>query len=302
VHQKPAAEVAAAWLEVRRKSRLARIFWAAADFCGGELVEPTVRLRMKVPSTRTPTNNSLCAAKSSPEETVRRAEQTRGKTSSAGRILCGLASGHDLSRVDRLAQSLHRETAAGAEDPSLRKDASADAQPSAPVPLAELYDSYAEFVYRSLVGLGIAPARAEDAMQEVFIIANQHLATFEGTFYKAWLFRIAHSVARNVRRAVRRIEAEPLEVAQLVDRGASPFEHAVQAEEIRVLNQLLDQLKDRQREVFVLAELEQMAQTEIAEALGIHVNTVANRLTAARSNLERLLRKRQRGLHSGKVG
>jgi RNA polymerase sigma-70 factor (ECF subfamily) len=135
-------------------------------------------------------------------------------------------------------------------------------------------------------------------MQDVFIIANQHLATFEGTFYKAWLFRIAHSMARNVRRAARRVASEPLEEAQLVDRGASPFEHAAQAEEIRLLNELLDELKDPQREVFVLAELEQMPQVEIAEALGIHVNTVANRLHAARSQLERLLRKRQRTLGS----
>jgi RNA polymerase sigma factor (sigma-70 family) len=203
---------------------------------------------------------------------------------------------------DTLARSFQREDADGPEGALLGEAASVEERPDVPVPLAELYDLYADFVYRSLVGLGIAPARAEDAMQDVFIIANRHLATFEGSFYKAWLFRIAHSVARNVRRAVRRGEGEPLETAHLVDRGASPFEHAVQAEEIRVLNQLLDQLKDRQREVFVLAELEQMAQTEIAEALGIHVNTVANRLSAARSNLERLLRKRQRGLVSGEEG
>lgn len=199
-----------------------------------------------------------------------------------------------------MARSFQREKADGPEGASLSRATSVDERPGAPVPLAELYDLYADFVYRSLVGLGIAPARAEDAMQDVFIIASRHLAAFEGSFYKAWLFRIAHSVARNVRRAVRRAEVEPLEEAQLVDGGASPFEHAVQAEEIRLLNHLLDQLKDREREVFVLAELEQMAQTEIAEALGIHVNTVANRLGAARSHLERLLRRR--ALDPGKAG
>jgi RNA polymerase sigma-70 factor, ECF subfamily len=130
-------------------------------------------------------------------------------------------------------------------------------------------------------------------MQDVFIIANQHLATFQGTFYKAWLFRIAHSVARNARRAARRAQAESLDETQLVAPQASPFEHAAQAEQVRLLSELLEQLKDQQREVFVLAELEQLPQAEIAEALGVHVNTVANRLGAARSNLERLLRKRQ---------
>jgi RNA polymerase sigma-70 factor (ECF subfamily) len=202
--------------------------------------------------------------------------------------------------VSTLARSPQRDAEAGAEGASRRAGVSVDARPGAPVAVAELYDSYADFVYRSLLGLGVAPAGAEDAMQDVFIIANQHLAAFAGTHYRAWLFRIAHSVARNVRRALRRGQAEPLDGAQLVDGGASPFERAAQSEEIRLLNELLDQLKDHQREVFVLAELEELQQIEIAEALGIHVNTVANRLNAARANLERLLRKRQSAPRLGK--
>jgi RNA polymerase sigma-70 factor (ECF subfamily) len=258
---------------------------------------------MKVESTRPPTTNSL----RTPQEKVSsgRDDATPEGSSDGKRhalVELSVVSLRVTTLEDTLAQSFQREKADRPEGASLGKAASVDAFPGAPVLLAELYDLYADFVYRSLVGLGVAPARAEDAMQDVFIIANRHLATFEGSFYKAWLFRLAHSVARNVRRSMRRVEVESLETTQLVDRGASPFEQAVQAEEIRLLNQLLDQLKDRQREVFVLAELEQMAQTEIAEALGIHVNTVANRLTAARSNLERLLRKRQRGLESGKAG
>jgi RNA polymerase sigma-70 factor, ECF subfamily len=190
--------------------------------------------------------------------------------------------------VGTSATPFQREDAAGAEAAPRLESALCDAQPGAPVPLAELYDSHANFVYRSLLGLGVAPARAEDAMQDVFIIANQHLASFKGAFYKAWLFRIAHSVARNVRRAARRAQAEPLE-----DHSASPFELAAQAQQVRLLNELLEQLKEQQREVFVLAELEQLPHTEIAKALGIHVNTVANRLNAARSRLERFLRNRQ---------
>jgi RNA polymerase sigma-70 factor, ECF subfamily len=157
--------------------------------------------------------------------------------------------------------------------------------------LAELYDAYADFVYHSLISLGVAPSRADDALQDVFIVANRHLSSFEGSFYKAWLFRLAHSVARNVRRSMRRAQGTPLETVQLIDRGASPFDQAAQAEQIRLLHALLEELDDEQREVFVLAELEQLAHVEIAAALGVHVNTVANRLHAARANLERLLRK-----------
>jgi RNA polymerase sigma-70 factor, ECF subfamily len=167
--------------------------------------------------------------------------------------------------------------------------------------LAELYDTYSDFVYRSLLGLGVPPSRAEDAMQDVFLVANNHLAAFEGTFYKAWLFRLTHSLARNVRRSVKRTQTAPLETAELVDPRSSPFDRAAHTEEIQLLHALLEQLDDRQREVFVLAELEQLAQVEIASALGVHVNTVANRLQAARSSLERLLSKHQQGLSLGRA-
>jgi RNA polymerase sigma-70 factor (ECF subfamily) len=50
----------------------------------------------------------------------------------------------------------------------------------------------------------------------------------------------------------------------------------------RVLHTLLDELDEEKREVFVLAEIEQMSMPEIAEALAINVNTAYSRLRLAR--------------------
>jgi RNA polymerase sigma-70 factor (ECF subfamily) len=148
-------------------------------------------------------------------------------------------------------------------------------------------------VYRSLIGLGLAPASAEDAMQDVFLVAHAHLDEFRGTFFKAWLYRLAHSIARNVRRSTRRDKNHvPVDPEALAGPHTdSPFEKAAQAERIRLLHELLEQIDDDKRQVFILAELEQMPQVEIAEALDIHVNTVAYRLHAARERLQQLLRK-----------
>jgi RNA polymerase sigma-70 factor (ECF subfamily) len=46
---------------------------------------------------------------------------------------------------------------------------------------------------------------------------------------------------------------------------------------------VLAAMDEDKREVFVLAELEQMPASEIAEALGIALNTVSSRLRAARA-------------------
>jgi RNA polymerase sigma-70 factor (ECF subfamily) len=167
-------------------------------------------------------------------------------------------------------------------------------QPGEKTSLGDLYDCYAEFVYRSLVGLGLTPATAEDAMQDVFLVAHARLDEFQGTFFKAWLFRLALSIARNVRRSSRRADKThvPLDPEALAGpQGESPFERAAQAERIRLLHELLERIDDDKRQVFILAELEQMPQVEIAEALDIHVNTVAYRLHAARERLQQLLRR-----------
>jgi len=160
--------------------------------------------------------------------------------------------------------------------------------------LAGLYDSYAQFVYRSLISLGVPASSAEDAMQEVFLVVHAKLDTFEGTYYKAWLFRLALSIARNARRSSRRADQSvaPVDPDSLEDsRGGSPFEKAAHAERIQLLHQLLEQLDDDKRQVFILSELEQMPQVEIAEALDIHVNTVAYRLHAAQDRLKQLLQR-----------
>jgi RNA polymerase sigma-70 factor (ECF subfamily) len=174
----------------------------------------------------------------------------------------------------------------------------APSPPSAPRSLTELYDAYADFVYRSLVSLGVPAANAEDAMQDVFLVAHAKLATFRGPFFKAWLFRLAFSIARNVRRSTRRADRinVVLDLDTLPDHGTqSPFDHVARAERVQLLQTLLDQLDDDKRQVFILAELEQMPQVEIAAALDVHVNTVAYRLGAARERLQQLLQRLAHG-------
>jgi RNA polymerase sigma-70 factor (ECF subfamily) len=58
---------------------------------------------------------------------------------------------------------------------------------------------------------------------------------------------------------------------------------------VRVLHTLLEQLADERREVFVMADLEQLTMPEIAETLAINVNTAYARLRLARQEFEQAL-------------
>lgn len=152
-----------------------------------------------------------------------------------------------------------------------------------------LYEEHFDFVWRSLRRLGIPESQVDDCGQEVWITAYRRLGDFEGrSSARTWLFGIALNVARNARRTVRRKGgADELDEQRHAHQGPTPETAAERSDARRTLERLLDTLDDDRRAVFVLAELEQMTAPEIAEALGVNVNTVASRLRAAREDFER---------------
>jgi RNA polymerase sigma-70 factor (ECF subfamily) len=170
-----------------------------------------------------------------------------------------------------------------------KHDAVLAAERTEPRPtFAQLYESQFSFVWRSVRRLGVAAATMDDVVQEVFVVVHRNLAKFEGrSSSKTWLFGIVLNVVRAHRRGLR---AEPLQAAtaaiadpeRVADPAAGPLELATKAEAVRVVDALLDSLDDEKREVFVLAELEQMSAPDIAHAIGIPLNTVYSRLRLAR--------------------
>lgn len=148
----------------------------------------------------------------------------------------------------------------------------------------ELYDDHIALVWRALRRLGVAEASLEDAAQEVFVVAHRKLASFEGkSSVSTWLYGISVMVARNFRRSVRRHAEAPLEPRhEEALTSAPPDEAAESGQASRIVERLLESLSEEKREVFVLAELEELSGPEIATTLGLNLNTVYARLRAAR--------------------
>jgi RNA polymerase sigma-70 factor (ECF subfamily) len=72
---------------------------------------------------------------------------------------------------------------------------------------------------------------------------------------------------------------------EVAARDSGPHKRAEKQEALRVLCEMLDQLDDAKREVFVLADIELLTAPQIGEALGINVTTVYTRLRDARREL-----------------
>ena len=154
-----------------------------------------------------------------------------------------------------------------------------------------VYRAEFSFVWRSAKRLGLRDAALDDAVQEVFVVVHRRLGEFEGrSSLRTWLFGITLRVVRDHRRSARRRDpGPPVDPDSLRATGGGPAESAEKAESVRLLHALLDELDDERREVFVMVELEQMPMPEIAEALGINLNTAYARLRIARQEFEQAL-------------
>jgi len=170
----------------------------------------------------------------------------------------------------------------------------APARPDArPVPtFDELYDAHFAFVWRVLRHLGVPAAQLDDAAQEVFIVVHRRLPEFEGrSAPTTWLFTIARRVARDQRARSAAPPAAPVDA--LTAPADGPHEQLARQEAALEVERFLAELDEDKRDVFILAELEQLPAPAIAEALGINVNTVYSRLRAARERFEQLLVRRR---------
>jgi RNA polymerase sigma-70 factor, ECF subfamily len=169
------------------------------------------------------------------------------------------------------------------------------------VRLAGLVRDHYAFVWRLLRRLGLREGDADDAAQQVFLTASRRLHEVEPARERAFLYGVAVNVGARARRSLGRRREEPLETAS---ERVAPEPNAEQLLERRqaraLLDQLLDEMPEDLRVVFVLFELEELSTPQIAELCGIPIGTAASRLRRAREDFEeRVARTEARRRFSG---
>jgi RNA polymerase sigma-70 factor (ECF subfamily) len=156
-----------------------------------------------------------------------------------------------------------------------------------------LYDAQVDFVWRNLRRLGVPESEVDDRTQEVFVVAHRRFEQFEdrGHGPRAWLFQIVLRVASDARRHRRRHPEDP-DGGDAMGRAAveaSQADAILRREAMSRLDAALESIDVGRRAVLVLHEIEEMTAPEIAQVLGIPLNTVYSRLRVARVELEEAL-------------
>lgn len=159
-------------------------------------------------------------------------------------------------------------------------------------PFRELFVEHAPYVLGLLRRLGVASTDVEDVAQEVFLTAHRRLSTFEGrSTLRTWICGIAvHAASNHRRRAYRRRELTGLALEVPVE--ATQERHVQRAEQAALLVEALDELSDKQRQVFVLYEVEELEMAEVARIVGCPRFTAYTRLRSARTKVRKHLGRR----------
>ena len=192
----------------------------------------------------------------------------------------GFGSVVDLSAVDLPAPNDIPAPPVSASRPRLSGEAE--------VRFRGMVDTQFDFIWRSLRGLGVPAANADDAAQQVFLVAAQKLDLIAVGSERSFLFSTARGIAANVRRARMRsrevLDEDALE--EPLDSSPDPEQLAARKQAREVLERILDGLSDELRTVFVLYELEGLTTAHMADLLGVPMGTVASRLRRAREEFQ----------------
>jgi len=134
--------------------------------------------------------------------------------------------------------------------------------------------------------------RADDLVQDALARAWEKRRLWRpGTDLRAWLFTIMHNVHVNQRALARREAGNVSHDAggeYRTDWQGAVDGHQLVRVELREVAIAMDRLPPDQREVLLLAAVEELRYDEIAAVLAIPVGTVMSRLSRARERLRRM--------------
>jgi RNA polymerase sigma-70 factor, ECF subfamily len=169
--------------------------------------------------------------------------------------------------------------------------------------LAGLLREHFRTVWRALRRFGVPEANADDAAQEVFIIASRKLESIEPGREKRFLHAVALRVAANARRArdVRPESAESPTIERTLTSLPNPEALLDRKQARELLDSVLDAMTEDLRTAFVLFELEGYSAPEVAEMLEIPLGTATSRLRRARESFQESVARVRKSLGAGGV-
>jgi RNA polymerase sigma-70 factor (ECF subfamily) len=137
-------------------------------------------------------------------------------------------------------------------------------------------------IWRFLRRLGLSESDADDAIQDVLIVAMRKLDAIDPRYERSFLLRTAYRVGCRIRSKRPQVGDD-----NLADPVPHPDVLVDQKRARQLLDEILEHMSADLRAVFVLHDIERLTMADIAEALELKPGTVASRLRRAREDFNK---------------
>jgi len=157
--------------------------------------------------------------------------------------------------------------------------------------LERAMERYGKATYNYAYRLTGNAADASDLTQEAFIRVYRAWQSFKpGTSFLSWIYRIVTNLYRDeLRRRKGRYQEELPQDGGALTPSAEPIEEYIEAHLSEPVSKALAELPPDQRQIVLLADIEDCSYQEIGQIVGCSVGTVRSRLHRARGRLRTLV-------------
>lgn len=144
----------------------------------------------------------------------------------------------------------------------------------------EIYSKYAKRLFIYAMNIFKQQELCEDILQNVFVHLWEKRKDHNITHLKAYLYQaVKFQIFKTLRN--QRFTQEDLTRLNLVDESLNAFRRMEYNELESLISNLVDDLSPRCREIFIMSRFEEKSNKQIAEELGLSIQSVKNQISKA---------------------
>ncbi|MEZ4900670.1 MAG: sigma-70 family RNA polymerase sigma factor [Spirosomataceae bacterium] len=150
----------------------------------------------------------------------------------------------------------------------------------------ELYERYADKVYRKCLSFVKDQAKAEDFTHDIFMKLIVRIGTFkESSKFSTWLFSITYNYCMDQLRLSKKMaEDELTETVELADEAEDAEEIEMDAKRLR---KVLEEISPQERTILLMKYQDDFSIKEIADTFGLTESAVKMRLKRTKEKLRK---------------